>query len=193
MRRLLRDRRTFAGVLVAVVVVSVVIGSLRNDVDNSDSDPDSAPGTPSIQVSPGESPTAGESVDGREPDDGETDDGDPDDGDAGSAFPTAVAPSRPATDATSGLPIVGLAELPPEAAETVALIDRGGPFPYPDDGEWFLNSAGLLPPREVGYYRVYTVQTPGSVEPTVRRIVTGTDGELYWTDDLYSSFRRIEE
>jgi ribonuclease T1 len=89
--------------------------------------------------------------------------------------------------------VVRLDDLPPEAAETVALIEAGGPFPYADDGETFLNSAGLLPDREVGYYRVYTVETPGSVEPTSRRIVTGTDGELYWTDDLYTSFRRIQE
>ena len=68
----------------------------------------------------------------------------------------------------------------------MALIEGGGPFPYSDDGETFLNSAGLLPAREPGYYRVYTVETPGSVEPTSRRIVTGTDGELYWTDDLYT-------
>ncbi len=75
----------------------------------------------------------------------------------------------------------------------MALIEAGGPFPYDDDGETFLNSAGLLPQREAGYYQVYTVETPGSVEPTSRRIVTGTDGELYWTDDLYTSFRRIQE
>lgn len=174
MRRLLRDRRTFAGLLVLVVLASVVIGTLRDD-DDSGAAPDA---TPSIEVSPGESPTESESSD---------------DEDAGPAFPTAVAPSRPSTDEESGLPIVGLADLPPEAAQTVALIEADGPFPYDDDGETFLNSAGLLPQHEAGYYRVYTVETPGSAEPTSRRIVTGTDGELYWTDDLYSSFRRIQE
>ncbi len=174
MRRLIRDRRTFAGLLVLVVLASVVIGTLRND-DDSDAGPDA---TPSIQVSQGESPTESES---------------PDDEGASPTFPTAVAPSRPATDAESGLPIADLAELPPEAAETVTLIEVGGPFPYDDDGETFLNSAGLLPQHETGYYRVYTVEAPGSVEPTSRRIVTGTDGELYWTDDLYTSFRRIQE
>ncbi len=176
MRRLLRDRRTFAAVLVLVVLVAVVIGTLRNDDEgDSGATPDTAP---SIEVSPGETPTESES---------------PDDRGAGPAFPTAVAPSRPESDAASGLPVVTLAELPPEAAETVALIEAGGPFPYADDGETFLNSAGLLPQREQGYYRVYTVDSPGSVEPTSRRIVTGTDGELYWTDDLYTSFRRIQE
>jgi ribonuclease T1 len=174
-RRLLRDRRTFAALLVLVVLVSVVIGTLRNDDDDPDATPDA---TPSIEVSPEESPTESES---------------PDDDEVGPAFPTAVAPSHPPTDIGSGVSVVRLDDLPPEAAETVALIEAGGPFPYADDGETFLNSAGLLPEREVGYYRVYTVETPGSVEPTSRRIVTGTDGELYWTDDLYTSFRRIQE
>ena len=173
MRRLLRDRRTFAGVLVAVVLASVVIGAVRND-DDTDSGTSAAP---SIEVSPDESPTESES---------------PNDGDPGPAFPTAVAPSQVATDPVSGLALVSLADLPPEASGTAALIESGGPFPYADDGETFLNSAGLLPEQETGYYRVYTVETPGSVEPTSRRIVTGTDGELYWTDDLYTSFRRIE-
>jgi ribonuclease T1 len=180
-RRLLRDRRTYAVVLVLLVLVSVVIGSLRDDSDG-DNDGGEAGGTPSVEVSPDESPSGTEPPDGA---DGGTDD-------AGPAYPTAVAPSPPRVDEETGLPIVRLTDLPPEAAETVELIESGGPFPYDDDGETFLNSAELLPPREPGYYRVYTVETPGSVEPTLRRIVTGTDGALYWTDDLYESFRRIE-
>jgi ribonuclease T1 len=87
--------------------------------------------------------------------------------------------------------LVDLADLPPEAVETVDLIDAGGPFPYSDDGETFLNCAGLLPERGVGY-RVYTVETPGSVDDGPRRIVTGAGDELYWTDDRYESFREIE-
>ena len=87
---------------------------------------------------------------------------------------------------------MALADLPPEAIATLDLIDAGGPFPYSDDGETFLNSDGLLPERETGYYRVYTVETPDSDEPTTRRIVTGQVGEFYWTDDLYASFRRIQ-
>jgi len=50
----------------------------------------------------------------------------------------------------------------------------------------------LLPDREDGYYRGYTVETPGSEDRGARRIVGGAEGELYWTDDLYTSFRRIE-
>jgi len=174
-RRILRDRRTFAAVVVTVVLVSVVIGSLR-DEDGGDASDDS-PAAPTIKVSQSPSPS---------------EDATPDDEETGPAFPTAVAPSARRIDPESGLVLVDLADLPPEAVETVDLIDAGGPFPYSDDGETFLNSAGLLPEREVGHYRVYTVETPGSVDDGRRRIVTGADDELYWTDDRYRSFREIE-
>jgi ribonuclease T1 len=86
---------------------------------------------------------------------------------------------------------VRLDSLPPEAAETVALIDAGGPFPYEEDGGVFGNYEGLLPDRERGYYREYTVETPGSDDRGARRIVTGEEGELYWTDDHYASFDQV--
>ena len=99
----------------------------------------------------------------------------------------------PATDAASGLPVVRLAALPPEATRTVELIDAGGPFPEPDhDGGTFGNREELLPDQPVGYYREYTVPTPGVADRGARRIVAGDDGEeLYWTDDHYRSFSRI--
>ena len=178
MRRLLKDRRTYAAALVLLVLASVLIGALRDD--GGDDGSDGAAGEPSVEISPDESPSGSEPAAGEEAPEGP-------------AFPTAVAPSRASIDEASGLPVVRLADLPPEAADTVALIEAGGPFPYADDGETFLNSAGLLPVREAGYYSVYTVEAPGSAEPSTRRIVSGTDGELYWTDDLYESFRRIEE
>jgi len=96
------------------------------------------------------------------------------------------------TDAASGLPVVRLADLPPEAARTVELIDAGGPFPEPDhDGGTFGNREELLPDEPMGYYREYTVPTPGSDDRGPRRIVAGDGDELYWTDDHYSSFSRI--
>ena len=83
--------------------------------------------------------------------------------------------------------------LPPEAAQTVELIDAGGPFLEPDhDGGTFGNREELLPDRPMGYYREYTVPTPGSEDRGARRIVAGDDEELYWTDDHYGSFARIE-
>jgi ribonuclease T1 len=95
------------------------------------------------------------------------------------------------TDPASGLPLVALVQLPPEAADTVALIDAGGPFPEERDGVTFENREELLPDEPRGYYAEYTVPTPGSDDRGARRIVAGDGGELYWTQDHYSSFGRI--
>jgi ribonuclease T1 len=83
------------------------------------------------------------------------------------------------------------AELPKEARETLALIRAGGPFPYPQDGNTFQNREKLLPQRERGYYREYTVKTPGARDRGARRIVSGKGGEFYYTADHYRSFQRI--
>jgi ribonuclease T1 len=88
---------------------------------------------------------------------------------------------------------VPIAQLPPEARETLALIKAGGPFPYQRDGAVFGNREGLLPKRSRGYYREYTVRTPGARDRGARRIVAGRAGEYYYTDDHYRSFRRIIE
>lgn len=108
-----------------------------------------------------------------------------------SETPSGTAVEVPQTDEVSGLPFVALADLPPEAADTIALIDRGGPFPYEEDGSTFGNYEGLLPDRPDGYYREYTVETPGSDDRGARRIVGGAEGELYWTEDHYESFEVI--
>jgi ribonuclease T1 len=86
---------------------------------------------------------------------------------------------------------IRLAQLPPEARQTLALIRAGGPFPYARDGVVFGNREGLLPKRNRDYYREYTVKTPGSRDRGARRIVAGANGELYYTDDHYRSFKRI--
>ena len=109
-----------------------------------------------------------------------------------------VAPSPAWARGSSGvhdtrLPQVSIAELPPEARHTVALIRAGGPFRYDRDGVVFGNRERLLPLRERGYYREYTVPTPGLNHRGARRIVAGRGGELYYTDDHYRSFRRIRE
>lgn len=83
--------------------------------------------------------------------------------------------------------------LPAEARQTLALIRAGGPFPYQQDGRVFGNREGLLPKRERGYYREYTVKTPGAKDRGARRIVAGRGAEYYYTDDHYRSFRRIIE
>jgi ribonuclease T1 len=82
-------------------------------------------------------------------------------------------------------------ELPPEARETLRLIDAGGPFPHDRDGAVFGNFEGLLPRQPRGHYREYTVRTPGSRDRGARRIVAGRGGETYYTDDHYASFRAV--
>jgi ribonuclease T1 len=84
-------------------------------------------------------------------------------------------------------------QLPKEALETIALIRKGGPFPHERDGVTFGNREKLLPARERGWYREYTVRTPGERSRGARRIVAGRDGTLYYTDDHYQSFKRILE
>ena len=84
-------------------------------------------------------------------------------------------------------------DLPREARETLALIKAGGPFPYPQDNRVFSNREKLLPLRDRGYYREYTVRTPGMRERGARRIVAGGGGEYYYTADHYRSFKRILE
>lgn len=83
--------------------------------------------------------------------------------------------------------------LPPEAVETLAAIAKGGPFPYRKDGTVFQNREGELPRMPRGYYREYTVPTPGERDRGARRIVTGGDPPevYYYTSDHYRSFRRI--
>ena len=84
--------------------------------------------------------------------------------------------------------------LPPEAVATLEAIERGGPFPYDRDGSVFQNRERRLPERPRGYYREYTVVTPGSRDRGARRIVSGGHPPevYYYTDDHYRSFRRIE-
>ncbi len=87
---------------------------------------------------------------------------------------------------------VELSRLPPEARLTVELVRRGGPFPYRRDGVPFENREGRLPRQGRGYYREYTVPTPGRRDRGPRRIVAGANGEIYYSDDHYRSFRRVE-
>jgi ribonuclease T1 len=81
--------------------------------------------------------------------------------------------------------------LPPEAHNTIELIQRGGPFPYRHDGSVFGNRERLLPQRPRGYYHEYTVDTPGASSRGARRIVTGgTPPDIwYYSDDHYQSFK----
>lgn len=95
------------------------------------------------------------------------------------------------TSPANGLATVKAADLPAEARTTLALIDKGGPYPYSRDGVVFGNFEGRLPKEKRGYYHEYTVKTPGSRDRGARRIVTGRGGEIYYTDDHYDSFRTV--
>jgi ribonuclease T1 len=88
---------------------------------------------------------------------------------------------------------VSARDLPPDARAAISLIRKGGPFPHARDGATFGNREKRLPQRERGWYREYTVKTPGARDRGARRIVAGRDGTLYYTDDHYRTFRRILE
>jgi ribonuclease T1 len=110
------------------------------------------------------------------------------------------SPPQPgdATAPASAAATVALADLPAEARATQSLILRGGPFPYRKDGTVFGNRERLLPQSPRGYYREYTVRTPGSPDRGARRIVCGgaeprQPDACYYTADHYASFRRIAQ
>lgn len=95
--------------------------------------------------------------------------------------------------ATPEIAHVHASELPPEAQATLALIRKGGPFPYAKDGAVFSNREGMLPRQKRGYYREYTVKTPHERSRGARRIIWGAGGEFYYTDDHYNHFSRIRD
>ncbi|MFG2881012.1 ribonuclease domain-containing protein [Streptomyces sp. NPDC048297] len=113
----------------------------------------------------------------------------------GTSTASASAPASSVTAPTpgwaEGTATVQASRLPTEARTTLALIDKGGPFPYARDGIVFGNFEGHLPKHPRGYYHEYTVPTPGSRDRGARRIVTGQGGEIYYTDDHYNSFRAV--
>lgn len=96
---------------------------------------------------------------------------------------------------TAATRTVALTQLPRQGRETYALIQAGGPFPYEKDGSVFGNRERLLPSYPRGYYREYTVRTPGVRNRGARRIVCGgrprTPDACYYTSDHYASYRKI--
>ena len=89
-----------------------------------------------------------------------------------------------------------VAALPSQGRDMMALIEKGGPFKYDKDGTVFGNREKFLPARQRGYYREYTVRTPGESSRGARRIVCGgqqprAPDACFYTDDHYASFRQI--
>ena len=115
------------------------------------------------------------------------------------AFTAPLAQARTWTDrpADSSPATVRVAELPREGRTTYELIRQGGPFPYDKDGTVFGNRERMLPAEKRGFYREYTVTTPGSRDRGARRIVCGGPARAphacYYTADRYASFRKIVE
>ena len=110
----------------------------------------------------------------------------------------ALAPAQARTPLNPGADeaVVALATLPPEARQTDRAIRRGGPFAYAKDGSVFGNRERQLPRQARGFYREYTVKTPGSRDRGARRIVCGgreaaAPEACYYTGDHYASFKRI--
>ncbi|OKK08432.1 ribonuclease [Streptomyces sp. CB03234] len=105
--------------------------------------------------------------------------------------PATAAPTVPT--AITAVGDICYSRLPSQAHDTLDLIETGGPYPFPQDGTVFQNREGILPSRTTGYYREYTVITPGSDTRGARRIVTGdATREDYYTADHYASFDLVD-
>lgn len=93
---------------------------------------------------------------------------------------------------------IALSQLPPQGQDMMTLIVAGGPFKYDKDGVVFGNRERILPAKNRGFYREYTVKTPGERTRGARRIVCGglkptAPDACYYTDDHYASFRKIAQ
>lgn len=93
--------------------------------------------------------------------------------------------------------VVALTALPRQAQDVYQRILAGGPFRYEKDGVVFGNRERLLPRQPRGFYREYTVPTPGERDRGARRIVCGgkevrQPETCFYTGDHYASFRTID-
>ena len=108
---------------------------------------------------------------------------------------TGLVQAKGSIDAST-LPTIELKQLPVQGRDMMVLIVQGGPFKYDKDGSVFGNRERILPQEKRGFYREYTVKTPGERSRGARRIVCGglqpaAPDACFYTDDHYSSFRKI--
>ncbi|WP_447041021.1 ribonuclease [Streptomyces sp. DSM 118878] len=109
------------------------------------------------------------------------------------AYAAPASYTSPVAYSVAAVGDICLSALPPQAHDTLDLIEAGGPYPFPQDGTVFQNREGELPQQSSGYYHEYTVITPGSDDRGARRIVTGDKSqEDYYTADHYASFDLID-
>ena len=161
-----------AAIAVLAVVSLAVRGTLKDDVDTIDQlDGEAAITLPTF------APTAAATVSGRSP--------------TSSRAPALASATTRLRD-ESGLPVVTVAQLPKEAQRVLQLIESGGPYEYDRDGITFENREGLLPKQPRGYYKEYTVKTPGENDRGARRIVAGQKRERDYTADNYDSFVSVK-
>lgn len=114
-------------------------------------------------------------------------------------FLAALAWFAPATAQRDNMPqrvqptlaSISVKALPREAIETLEQIEKGGPYAFDRDGIVFGNFEKRLPIKDRGYYNEFTVKTPGVKHRGARRIITGKDGERYYSDDHYKTFKRV--
>ena len=109
---------------------------------------------------------------------------------------TGLVHARQDPQVSTRATVIELAALPAEGQQTYRLIHQGGPFPHEKDGSVFGNRERELPRQARGYYREYTVRTPGASDRGARRIVCGGEVPVrpqacYYTADHYASFRVI--
>ena len=108
--------------------------------------------------------------------------------------------ARDSAPRTTDFPLILVADLPREGRDTLALIRKGGPYPYSKDGSVFSNRERILPREARGYYHEFTVKTPRSRDRGAQRIICGSAAGkqqvldvCYYTDDHYASFKKIKE
>lgn len=116
------------------------------------------------------------------------------------SFGTILVQARTPAEPLPGSVVtsVALSGLPRQGQEVFEQIRQGGPFRFEKDGTVFANRERLLPRQKRGYYREYTVPTPGLSHRGARRIVCGgpqprSPDACYYTEDHYSSFRLIAQ
>jgi ribonuclease T1 len=109
----------------------------------------------------------------------------------GSTATVASPTATPIAQGMSGLPTVALSALPDEAQQTYEVILDGGPYPYRQDDQVFGNREANLPEADYGWYREYTIPTPGSPDRGAQRFVVSEDDIFFYTDDHYDSFSEV--
>jgi guanyl-specific ribonuclease Sa len=80
-----------------------------------------------------------------------------------------------------------------DLAPTLERITNGERLSFPHDGTTFQNRERRLPQKSAGYYREFVHPTAGQRGPGPQRIVTGQQGEIYYTPDHYRTFQRLDQ